>query len=212
MGAPCFLRRLAAACATALVLAAGALGGLAAVCPAASGAAFGPTVAFAAEGDNLIDPQLLPDSSFIYDTSIVDLSQADSYFDGQTVRVTGEVVGDRRAVLGDEGHCWITLTDPAYDVNNTVEIYMSNEQASRIDSYGAYGRVGSIVSVQGTFNLVCPEHDGASDVHASSMSVSSRGQEVKDEFDPMDFVPGAVTVAVGLLMMAALGYLRERGR
>ena len=147
MGAPCFLRRLVAACATALVLAAGALGGLGAVCPAASGAAFGPTAAFAAEGDNLIDPQLLPDSSFIYDTSIVDLSQADSYFDGQTVRVTGEVVGDRRAVLGDGGHCWITLTDPAYDVNNTVEIYMSTEQASRIDSYGAYGRIGSIVSV-----------------------------------------------------------------
>ena len=109
---------------------------------------------------NAIDPQLLPDSSFIYDTSIVDLAQADSYFDNQTVRVTGEVVGDRRASLGDAENCWITLTEPVFGENSTVEVYMSNEQASRIDTYGAYGRVGTILSVQGTFHLVCAEHEG----------------------------------------------------
>lgn len=173
-----------------------------------------PHAAWATEGEdaNQIDPQLLPDSSFIYDTSIVDLSQADSYFDGQTVRVTGEVVGDRRQELGDDGHCWITLTDPAYDVNNTVEIYMTNEQASRIDTYGAYGRVGTILSVQGTFHLVCAEHDGASDVHAESTSISSRGREVPHPFEAKAFVPGLVACGVGLLMMAVLWYLRERGR
>lgn len=166
----------------------------------------------AANDENLVDPQLLPDSSFIYDTSIVDLSQADSYYDGQTVRVTGEVVGDRRQTLNDRDHCWITITDPAYDINNTVEIFMPDEQADRIDTYGAYGRIGTIVSVQGTFHLVCPEHDGASDVHATSMSISSRGREVKDAFEPMSFVPGLAAVGVGLLLMLALWYLRERGR
>lgn len=173
-----------------------------------------PRAAWAIDGEsaNQVDPQLLPDSSFIYDTSIVDLSQADSYFDGQTVRVTGEVVGDRRVELGDPGHCWITLTDPAYDVNNTVEVFMSNEQASRIESYGAYGRVGSIVSVQGTFHLVCAEHGGASDVHADTISISSRGGEVEHPFDAMDFVPGLVACGAGLLMMVVLWYLRERGR
>ena len=113
-----------------------------------------------ADPANAIDPQLLPDSSFIYDTSIVDLAQADSYFDNQTVRVTGEVVGDRRASLGDAENCWITLTEPVFGENSTVEVYMSNEQASRIDTYGAYGRVGTILSVQGTFHLVCAEHEG----------------------------------------------------
>lgn len=166
----------------------------------------------AANDENLVDPQLLPDSSFIYDTSIVDLSQADSYYDGQTVRVTGEVVGDRRQTLSDRDHCWITITDPAYDINNTVEIFMPDEQADRIDTYGSYGRIGTIVSVQGTFHLVCPEHDGASDVHATSMSISSRGREVKDAFEPMSFVPGLAAVGVGLLLMLALWYLRERGR
>ena len=47
-----------------------------------------------AEGDNAVNTQQLPDSSFIYDTSIVDLSGAGAYYDNQTVQVTGEVIGD----------------------------------------------------------------------------------------------------------------------
>ena len=57
-----------------------------------------PQAAFAdepAEGDNAVNVTQLPDSSFIYDTSITDLSTADTYYDKQTVQVTGEVVGDR---------------------------------------------------------------------------------------------------------------------
>ena len=161
---------------------------------------------------NAIDPQLLPDSSFIYDTSIVDLAQADSYFDNQTVRVTGEVVGDRRASLGDAENCWITLTEPVFGENSTVEVYRSNEQASRIDTYGAYGRVGTILSVQGTFHLVCAEHEGESDVHADSVTVSARGHAVQSDFDPQSFLPGIACVGIGVLMMAILGILRERGR
>lgn len=161
---------------------------------------------------NAINPQLLPDSSFIYDTSIVDLAQADSYFGNQTVRVTGEVVGDRRASLGDAENCWITLTEPVFGENSTVEVYMSNEQASRIDTYGAYGRVGTILSVQGTFHLVCAEHEGESDVHADSVTVSARGHAVQSDFDPQSFLPGIACVGIGVLMMAVLGILRERGR
>ena len=161
---------------------------------------------------NAINPQLLPDSSFIYDTSIVDLAHADSYIDNQTVRVTGEVIGDRRATIGDGENCWITLTDPSPDENSTVEVYMSNEQASRIDTYGAYGRVGTILSVQGTFHLVCAEHEGESDVHADSVTVSARGHAVQSDFDPQSFLPGIACVGIGVLMMAILGILRERGR
>ena len=59
-----------------------------------------------AEGDNAVNTQQLPDSSFIYDTSIVDLSGADAYYDNQTVQVTGEVIGDsiRAGVSGR--HRW----------------------------------------------------------------------------------------------------------
>ena len=49
---------------------------------ASSGAA-ATAYAEEAEGGNAVNPQQLPDSSFIYDTSIADLSEADAYYDNQ---------------------------------------------------------------------------------------------------------------------------------
>ena len=61
-----------------------------------------------AEGDNAVNTQQLPDSSFIYDTSIVDLSGADAYYDNQTVQVTGEVIGDSiRAGVSEIGRAHV---------------------------------------------------------------------------------------------------------
>lgn len=170
-----------------------------------------PSTAMADES-NQVDPQLIPDSSFIYDTPIVDLSQADSYYDGQTVRVTGEVVGDRITAGAAEGYCWITVTDPAYDINNTVEVYMTTEQASRIDAYGRYGQIGTIISVQGTFNLVCAEHQGESDVHADTVTVSQRGRAMPDKYDPEALMPGVLAIVIGLMMMLVVWRLQERRR
>ena len=48
--------------------------------------------------DNSIDDGQTSDNSFLYDASIADLAGADSYYDKQTVQVTGEVVGEAIAV------------------------------------------------------------------------------------------------------------------
>ena len=127
-----------------------------------------PQAAFAdepAEGDNAVNVTQLPDSSFIYDTSITDLSTADTYYDKQTVQVTGEVVGDR-ITAGDGRHCWLQLASPSD--SSTVSVYLTNESADKVDTYGAYGRKGTTLQVRGTFNLACPDHDGASDLHAQA--------------------------------------------
>lgn len=68
-----------------------------------------PQAAFAdepAEGDNAVNVTQLPDSSFIYDTSITDLITADTYYDKQTVQ------GHRRwwwrsHHRRDGRHCWL---------------------------------------------------------------------------------------------------------
>ena len=74
-------------------------------------------VAWADEGQESSKPNnhvyvnQLSDSSFLYQTTIADLAQADSYYEGQTVFVQGEVVGDR---INDEmqpDNCWVTLQD-----------------------------------------------------------------------------------------------------
>lgn len=171
-----------------------------------------PQAAFAdepAEGDNAVNVAQLPDSSFIYDTSITDLSTADTYYDKQTVQVTGEVVGDR-ITAGDGRHCWLQLASPSD--SSTVSVYLTNESADKVDTYGTYGRKGTTLQVHGTFNLACPDHDGASDLHAQVVTVTEKGKATPDEFDINAFIPGMVTVMIGLAMMVVFYLLRERQR
>lgn len=162
-----------------------------------------------ADGANSVDVTQLPDSSFIYDTSITDLSTADSYYDKQTVQVTGEVVGDR-IDAGDGRHCWIQLESPSD--SSTVTVYMTNESAGKIDTFGAYGRKGTTLQVRGTFQLACSAHDGASDLHAQVVSVTEKGKSTPDEFRLEAFSPGFVAVFIGLAMMVVFYLLRERQR
>lgn len=171
-----------------------------------------PQAAFAdepAEGDNAVNVTQLPDSSFIYDTSITDLSTADTYYDKQTVQVTGEVVGDRIAA-GDGRHCWLQLA--SHSDSSTVSVYLTNESADKVDMYGTYGRKGTTLQVRGTFNLACPDHDGASDLHAQVVTVTEKGKATPDKFDINAFIPGMVTVMIGLAMMVVFYLLRERQR
>lgn len=162
------------------------------------------------EGENVVNTQQLPDSSFIYDTSIAALSEADSYMDNQTVQVVGEVVGDNiRSGLSNR-HRWITLTDESDSA--TVATYMTAEQASKIDSYGSYNTKGTTLQVRGTYHLVCADHDGISDLHAETVTVVKPGAHHEDEFDVNAFVPGLVTVAIGLLMLGVFYWMRERQR
>ena len=171
-----------------------------------------PQAAFAdepAEGDNAVNVTQLPDSSFIYDTSITDLGTADTYYDKQTVQVTGVVVGDR-ITAGDGRHCWLQLASSSD--SSTVSVYLTNESADKVDTYGAYGRKGTTLQVRGTFNLACPDHDGASDLHAQVVTVTEKGKATPDEFDINAFTPGMVTVMIGLAMMVVFYLLRERQR
>ncbi|MCD2432501.1 MULTISPECIES: hydrolase [Paraeggerthella] len=176
---------------------------------ASSGAA-ATAYAEEAEGGNAVNPQQLPDSSFIYDTSIADLSEADAYYDNQTVQVTGEAIGDSIKEGLDGRHRWITLSSPGDSA--TITVYMSSEAAAKIDTFGAYDRKGSIVQVRGTFHLVCPEHEGLSDLHAEVVTVIEPGERKQDPFVFGTFVPGIVAVAIGLAMTGVFYWLRERQR
>ena len=89
---------------------------------------------------------------------------------------------------------------------------LTNESADKVDTYGAYGRKGTTLQVRGTFNLACPDHDGASDLHAQVVTVTEKGKATPDEFDINAFIPGVVTVMIGLAMMVVFYLLRERQR
>lgn len=165
-----------------------------------------------ADDENIIDPQQLPDSSFIYDTSIIDLSTADSYYDNQTVQVIGEAVGDRIKVSGSSEYVWITLAAEDASTNASVTVFMKAIDAEKIDTFGKYGTTGTTLRVRGTYHLTCSDHEGLSDIHAEFVSVQAKGEHHPDTFDPQAFIPGAVTIGIGVLMLLVYYYMRERRR
>ena len=167
--------------------------------------------AFAAD-ENVVNPQQRPDSSFIYDTPLSALFTADAYFDGQTVQVVGEAIGDAVNAEADGSQKWITLSAEEQGVTSSVSVYMTDDQASRIDTFGRYGATGTSLQVRGVFHLVCPDHEGITDIHAEVVSVVDQGSTHADGFDPKAFIPGAIVVLVGLAMMGVFYYLRERQR
>lgn len=174
-----------------------------------------PALAFADDGDdeddsNLINPQQRPDSSFIYDSSIIDLSNADSYYDKQTVQITGEVVGD--IIDARDGMVWVTLSEASNSSNASIAVLMTRESASHIDTLGRYGTTGTMLQVRGVFHLACPEDQGLSDVHATSVAVVAKGVHHANEFRPEAFAVGAALTVIGFALMGLFRYLRERQR
>lgn len=170
--------------------------------------------AFAEDDDNVVNEQQLPDSSFIYDTSIFTLVGADAYYDNQTVQVVGEVVGDAVNANLNGSHKWLTLfeKDEKTGATATIATYVSSDVAGRVDTFGAYGKTGTTLQVRGTFHLVCQEHEGISDLHAENVAVMKKGSVHVDDLDAGAFIPGAICLGIGLLAMFVFYRMRERRR
>lgn len=162
------------------------------------------------EGRNLVDPAQRADNSFIYDTTIASLYSQASLYNQHTVQVTGEVVGDR--IHASESSCWITLTETIATDSATISVLMSNELATQIDHYGRYGVKGTTLQVRGTYFQACDEHDGLPDIHATTCSVLARGADVPDTFSVNELGGALALVGLGVVLMGAFYFVREKAR
>lgn len=160
---------------------------------------------------NVVDPAQAADNSFIYDTSIASLGDESAVYDGQTVQVAGEVVGDKLA-SGVDGYWWITVEAEASNDSSSISTYVSDQLASTIDAYGRYGVTGSRVQVRGEYHQACKDHEGLADIHATMLEVTNAGYEHPDSFMADQFVPGILLMIVGLIMVLVFGFVRERMR
>lgn len=159
---------------------------------------------------NTVNVNQMPDSSFLYNTEIKELTGAEAFHDAQQVQVRGEVVGDR---INDESAAdlyWISLQSTSQNDYSTIAVLMTREQASLIDSYGNYKNTGTELQVRGTFYLSCPEHQGLSDIHAQEANVLHSGAELEHTINPGIAWLAALTVGLGVLCFVVYCVLRER--
>lgn len=164
--------------------------------------------------DNVINEGQVSDTSFLYDAAIADLAGADAYYDGQTVQVTGEAVGEAISPLVDVGKDSGMVRVTLYEASSgtSVTVVMPKEDAEKIGTYGAYGKTGATVRVQGTFHLTCQDHEGESDIHADIVTVLSQGSVHPDEFVPEKFIPGVTVLVIGLICLLVGWRIKERSR
>ena len=159
---------------------------------------------------NIVNVNQMPDSSFLYNTDISELSGAESFHDTQMVQVTGEVVGDRINDESNAQQCWIALQSLNENDSSSVSVLMSHEQASLIDHYGNYQVNGTELQVRGVFYLSCPEHQGLSDLHAQEVTVVQVGSERTHEINPAVFWAAMLALGLGLMSLLTYRFLRER--
>ena len=159
---------------------------------------------------NVVDPAQSADNSFIYDTSIASLADEASIYNGQTVQVVGEVVGDKISADGD--YFWVTVEAEAPNDSSTISCRVSDTLASKIDTYGRYGVTGTRVQVRGVYHQACNEHEGLADLHVDNLEVSNPGFARPDTFMLNDFVPGILLVLAGAIITMLFLFVRERRR
>ena len=161
---------------------------------------------------NAVDPRQTPDNSFLYDTSIVELTHADSSYQGNIVQVTGEVIGDAIRAEEDPGKHWITLESLEEGSANSISALIDDSYLGLIDTYGAYGRIGTTLQIRGVFHLTCTSHEGIMDIHADTVKLVSPGVTTSHAFNIDEFTPGIAFVVLGLVLVLLYRHLREKER
>lgn len=97
--------------------------------------------------------------------TLIEKSQA---FDGQTITIEGEAIGE--AMLRGE-YAWINISDNT----NAIGVWLKASDAQKIKSFGDYRHKGDIVKITGTFSRNCTEHGGDVDIHSHSLEIIEQG-------------------------------------
>lgn len=161
---------------------------------------------------NLVDIQQTPDNSFLYDSDIYDLNNADVSYQETTVQVKGEVVGNAIRAEQNAGKYWITLNSLPDEEEGSISVLIDKDSLGLIDSYGSYNKKGTTIEVNGTFYVSCTSHEGIMDIHASTVKLVEKGSLQRDAFNPNDFLPGILLCAAGVVLFVLYRILAEGER
>lgn len=145
------------------------------------------------------------EDSVVVETRIGVLSSVNRALEGTTVRFSGEAVG--AAVRADEGHVWVNLADSS---DTPLAVYMTDELAGQISSYGSYSTTGSTVEVTGVYHVSCPVHQGELEVHATQLEVTDVGGDISHGVRAERLLAGVGLCAVALALIVLFVILRRR--
>lgn len=164
-----------------------------------------PVTADAIEADPSV--QLSPNSP-----TSGELVDSPKKWDGKTLSFTGEAIGEK---MQRGEYAWIHVNDDAYYVKNIEEgaslggynsghaVWLTDELASRIRTFGDYTHEGDIITVRGTFNAACGQHGGDMDIHAEGLTIDKPGHVVRERVHPVKLAVGLILAVLALVFWMA---------
>lgn len=141
--------------------------------------------------------------------SVKDLTESAENYDGQTVTIEGEVIGDIM-LRGD--YAWITVNDDPYTSKEAQEerlragfnigigVWLPSSQAEKVKVLGGYKNVGDRVSVTGVFHRADGEHGGDTDIVAQSLVVLEPGKSVSRPLTLIRWIILAALAGLAILL------------
>ncbi|MDV3425812.1 MAG: DNA-binding protein [Bacillota bacterium] len=134
-------------------------------------------------------------------TNFNDLIENGKAFDGKTVMIKGEAVGE---IMKRGDYSWINISDGS----NAIGIWGETSIIDRVTALGNYKQKGDIVKIQGEFHRACSEHGGDMDIHIKSLSVIEKGNKV---IQPIDYNKVKILALLSLTaLIAAAVYFKKR--
>lgn len=138
--------------------------------------------------------------------TVAGLTNASTILDGSTVTFTGEVVGD--AVHGENGMEWLTL----YADQSSIPVYVTAEDVTLVQNFGSYGVQGSLLQITGVYHLECQDHQGESDVHATSVLLLEPGEVQTSVYDAGYLYFAVIVLVLAGALLTVYYLLRRRLR
>lgn len=108
-------------------------------------------------------------------SSIKEILKNSNLFNGKTVEIQGEVIGEPLKDADTQG-IWINITFQG----SNIGIFCSHEESIvQISHWGSYKEKGDQLKIRGVFYKDCPEHQ-ISGVHLKSLEVMQEGGARED--------------------------------
>jgi hypothetical protein len=122
--------------------------------------------------------------------------------DGGAIAFEGEAIGDP---MPRRGGAWVNLAGETY----AIGVWLPPAELEKISRYGSYGMRGDRVRAEGEFQRACPEHGGNLDIHATSISILERGEEIPHPTSPARIAAAGACLAAGLVLFL---FWKRRGK
>ncbi len=152
------------------------------------------------------------------DVDVVALIEDGANFDGQTVTVTGELVGDYGSRR--DGTTWTQLNQDPYarspvseggdlaGSNVGIGVRIPTDLVVDLDPPGRYRMVGPTVEVTGTWRFHDPQRSGESYLDVTSLVTVEAGRSLSEAPDSASYGIGVLLILGSVLALGA----RKRSR